>query len=173
MKKKGCLAGCLAVPVVLLLVGLYVWQRARTAPQVGENFATLSPQQKIERRASVQKLEDDVRQITRAAKNKEQQRFTLTVDEGQLNTLLQDKIDTSKFPIRDLRVGLQPNQLTLQGRIKLQSFRHHGHDRRQPDGAGRRAALRRGIAATRRHSRRRTSQKSAKTSEQGAEKMES
>ena len=122
MKKKGCLAGCLALPVILLLAGFFLYQRARTAPQVGENFSTLSPQQKIERRASAQKLQDDVRQIARAAKNNEKKRFTLTVDEGQLNTLLQDGIDTKKFPIRDLRVGLQPNQLILQGRVAVQSF---------------------------------------------------
>lgn len=120
--KKGCLLGCVALPIIAIAVGTYLYVSARTAPQVGEDFAALSPQQKNERRAAARKLESEVRDIARSARNKEGKAFTLVVDEGQLNTLLQDRIDTKKFPIRDLRAGMQPDEVTMQGRIAVESF---------------------------------------------------
>jgi len=118
--KAGCKQGCalLVLPIVAGIgyVGYTLWQ-ARTPAKVGEDFRRLSVPQKTERRQATQKLEAQIRDLSQAARRKEHKRFSLPISESQLNTILQDRLDTSKFPIRDLKAGLSPQRLTLQGRV--------------------------------------------------------
>lgn len=103
---------------LLLFVGLAAYQLYRTAtpPQVGGTpIAQLSPQQQKQRRQEAEKLTTQIQNVVREAKSGTKKSFTITANEDQLNTLLQDRLDTSKFPVRDLRVGLSPNLLSLQG----------------------------------------------------------
>jgi hypothetical protein len=104
-------AGALAVLVLFL-----VW-RARTPPVVGETFSQLPPEQQHQRREEVKQLEAQVNDIAASARRKEHKPFTLTVTEAQLNTILQDRLRTEKFAIRDLRAGLVPERLELQGEV--------------------------------------------------------
>ena len=109
----------------LLIAGYaaYRFYQAVTPPQIGgESFAQLSPQEKTARRRDAQKLTDQIQKVVRDAKSGQQKRFKIIADENQLNTLLQDRLDTSKFPVRDLRVGLAPQTLSLQGRVNYNGF---------------------------------------------------
>ncbi len=120
----GCKQGCALGVLVLIGAGIYFawsWQ-TRTQPRLGEDFTKLSPEQKTERRAEAQQLEGQVRDLAEAAKRHERKPFSIQVSEAQLNTLLQDRLDTSEFPIRQLRAGLSPNLLALQGRILYKGF---------------------------------------------------
>ncbi|MDF2440916.1 MAG: hypothetical protein JWN98_1900 [Abditibacteriota bacterium] len=117
-------AGCLLI--LLLLVGgalFGVW-RARQAPVVGDAvpFAKLPAPEKQRRREEVRVLESKVKEIQRSAKRGEKKPFAIELTEDQLNTVLQDRIDTSKFPISDLRAGMEPNRLLVQGHIKYQGL---------------------------------------------------
>ena len=89
--------------------------RIKTPPTVGEDFKTFSPEEKTRRREDARKLEDQIREVTRKVKNGDKSPFRLAASEAQLNTLLQDRINTDKFPIHDLRAGLDDGKLTLQG----------------------------------------------------------
>ncbi len=55
--------------------------------------------------------------LAKSARRKEHKPFALTITEQQLNTLLQDRLNTAKFPIREPRAGLSPERLALQGRV--------------------------------------------------------
>ena len=107
----------LIAAVVLGALALFLIWRARTPPQVGESFAQLPPQQQQQRREEVKQLETQVKEIAASARRKEHKPFTLIVTEPQLNTLLQDRLQTDKFPIRNLRAGLHPNLMELQGEV--------------------------------------------------------
>lgn len=110
---------------LLLVTGYaaYRFYQAATPPQVGgTSFAQLSPQEKTARRKDAQKLTEQIQNVVREAKSGAKKRFKITADENQLNTLLQDRLDTSKFPVRDLRVGLAPQELSLQGRVNYNGF---------------------------------------------------
>jgi len=107
----------------LLAAGL-VW-RARTAPQVGEAipFAQLPPEEQARRREDAARLREDIKKVARAARSSNRQPFKVVASQQQLNTLLQDSLRTEKFEVRDLRVGLQPEELALQGTVN-----HKGMD---------------------------------------------
>lgn len=118
MKRLGCLAA-------LVIVGFFSFGVYRSVfpPRVGGvAFSQLPPETQKERRAEAQRLVEDVEQVARSARRKENKNFSLTATEDQLNTLLQDRLRTEKFPISDLRAGLSPGVLTLQGTVKYQGF---------------------------------------------------
>lgn len=118
MKKFGCLA-------ILIVLGFaaYGAYRAANPPRVGGvAFKELPPATQKARRVEAQKLVEQVEDVARAAKKNEKKPFTLTATEEQLNTLLQDRLKTEKFPIRDLRAGLSTDQMTLQGTVNYQGF---------------------------------------------------
>src|SRR5690349_17443524 len=107
--------GCLGLILLMVLGGGYVYWRIISPPKVGTEFAKLSPAEKEERRKDASKLQDSVQDTIRKIKSGDKSPFRLVATENQLNTLLQDRINTDKFPIHDLRVGLADEQLTLQG----------------------------------------------------------
>jgi len=105
--------------VVLAFVGLgaFLFWSARTPPTISHeiDFHKESPQEQERRRADADKLVKQVEEVAQAAKRKEKKKFRIQASEEQLNTLLQDRIDTSKFPIRNLRLGLSPGEIAAQG----------------------------------------------------------
>jgi hypothetical protein len=109
--------GCLLLVLLLLTGGGYVYWRAKTPPKVGEDFKTLSPQEQQRRREEARLTVENVEQVTRKIKSGDKSSFRLPFSEEVLNTLLQDRINTDKFPIHDLRIGLADGQLALQGII--------------------------------------------------------
>jgi hypothetical protein len=114
--------GCLAA---LVMLGFGGWgaYRALNPPRVGGvAFNQLPPATQKERRVEAQQLIKQVEEVAKAAKKDERQPFTLTASEDQLNTLLQDRLRTEKFPIHDLRVGLSPDLVTVQGSANYQGF---------------------------------------------------
>jgi hypothetical protein len=118
--KKGC--GCLASLLVLGFLGFAAYRVFVPARVGGVPFSQLPAQTQKERRADANKLVEKIETVARAAKKNKRETFTLNVSEDQLNTLLQDRLRTEKFPIDDLRAGLSPGVLTLQGTVKYQGF---------------------------------------------------
>ncbi|MDQ3814881.1 MAG: hypothetical protein M3347_13135 [Armatimonadota bacterium] len=118
--KFGCLVAVLAL---CGLAAFLVW-RARTPPQVTDSvpFSQLPPVEQQRRREDAKKFTHQVHEIVASARRKEHKPFTLVVTEQQLDTLLQDRVQTDKLAVRDLRVGLEPNQVALQGRIVHKGF---------------------------------------------------
>ncbi|HEX8550058.1 MAG TPA: hypothetical protein VF681_00745 [Abditibacteriaceae bacterium] len=112
-------------PLVILaffaLAG-YGWWRAKTPPAVGEDFGRLAPATQQQRRADAQKLQDDVKELARAAKNNERRPFELRISESQLNTLLQDNIRSQNAPVKDLRAGISSEGIALQGQVNYQGI---------------------------------------------------
>src|SRR5688500_3921432 len=90
----------IAAVAVGALVFFLIW-RARTPPQVGMDFSQLPPEQQQQQREEVKQLEAQVSDIAASARRKEHKPFTLTVTEAHLNTILQDRLRTEKFAIRD------------------------------------------------------------------------
>lgn len=115
--KTSFLKGCLLLVVLLLIGGGYLFWRARTATVVGEDFQKLTPQQQESRRADARKLEEESAEVARRIRKGDRSPFRLVATEQQLNTLLQDRVRTEKFAIKDLRVGLKSERLTLQGTV--------------------------------------------------------
>ncbi len=116
-KKTGC---GLFVFLILAALGYGAW-RVVTPPRVdpGAPISQLPPAQQQERREEAKQLETQIKNIARAGREHQQKTFSLEISATQLNTLLQDRVDTRKFPIRDLRIGLEPAQLLLQGKAKV------------------------------------------------------
>jgi hypothetical protein len=112
MKKLSVL-----VVIVLLGAGVLGYWRAQQSVTVGEDFAKLSPTEQKQRRADTAKLQDQISELATAAKRKEHKPFTLNITEEQLNTLLQDSLRAENTPLRDLRAGISPSELALQGRV--------------------------------------------------------
>lgn len=110
--------------IVLLLAvgGGYLFWRAKTAPVVGENFGHLTPQQQQARREDAKKLEEESAEIVRRIRKGDRSPFRLVATQQQLNTLLQDRIRTDKFAVRDLRVGLESERLSLQGTVPYKNL---------------------------------------------------
>ncbi|HEX8833175.1 MAG TPA: LmeA family phospholipid-binding protein [Abditibacteriaceae bacterium] len=114
--------------LILLLVILggglmaYTYYRANNAPHVGEDFARLAPAQQKERRVEAKQLQEQVKEIASASRRGEKKPFKLTASEAQLNTLLQDNLRGKNVPISNLRAGLTPGELALQGRVLYQGF---------------------------------------------------
>ncbi|PQV65218.1 hypothetical protein B1R32_102227 [Abditibacterium utsteinense] len=118
MKRIGCLAF-----LVVLIFGALGAYRAFFPPRVGgAAWSQLPPQTQKQRRAEAQKLVEKVEEIARDAHKNKNKTFEITASEDQLNTLLQDRLRTEKFPISDLRAGLTPGVLILQGQLKYQGF---------------------------------------------------
>ena len=55
--------------------------------------------------------------MVRKVKSGDRSPFRIVATEQQLNTLLQDRIRTEKFAIKNVRAGLDSKQLTLQGDV--------------------------------------------------------
>ena len=115
------------IPLILILVigaGAFFVYKKVTPPQITASipFAQLSPREKTRRRVEAQKLTDQVEKVTREIKSGTKQTFHIEASEEQLNTLLQERLDTSKFPVRDLNVGLSPGELAMQGRVLYQGI---------------------------------------------------
>ena len=115
--KSPFVKGCLGVLLLLIIGGGFLFWRFATPPKVGENFKTLSPEEKQARREDAKKLEDEAADVVRRVRRGDTSPFRLVASEQQLNTLLQDKLRTEKFAIRDLRVGLKTKELSLQGTV--------------------------------------------------------
>lgn len=115
---QGCMMGTVAL---LGLAGFLFWQ-AHTPPRVGEAFSQLSSAAQQQRRAGAKQFLEQVHGLEDSAHQKAHRPFNLEVTEQTLNTLLQDNLRTDKFQVRDLRAGLTPDQLTLQGRVKYKGF---------------------------------------------------
>ncbi len=109
--------GCLGFFVILIAVAGYVFWRVRNPPVVGDNFAVLTEVQKTQRRQSAKVLEDQVSDVVRKVKSGDRTPFRIVASEPDLNTLLQDRIRTEKFALKNVRAGLDSNQLTLQGDV--------------------------------------------------------
>lgn len=122
MKRKFCCCGCLFVVLAMLGGAGYYFYSTTRVPTVGEDFSKLSPQVQKERRAESQKLQDQVRDITRAAREKKKKPFSLVITESQLNTLLQDNVRIEKSPVSQLRAGLSPEEITLQSKIDYKGY---------------------------------------------------
>lgn len=118
---RGCLTGALLGVIALCGLAVFLVWRARTPP-IGEDFARLPLPEKQRRRAAARQLETQVQDLAKAARRKERKHFALAVSEQQLNTLLQDRLNTTKFPIREPRAGLSPGHLSLQGRVNYQGI---------------------------------------------------
>lgn len=114
--------GCLALLALLLLAGWTGYHVAFPARVGGAAFSQLPPQEKQQRRAQAQNLVTQIEEVARQARKNEPnappKTFVVEASEEQLNTLLQDRLRTEKFPISDLRVGLSQDLLTLQGTAK-------------------------------------------------------
>jgi hypothetical protein len=91
------------------------------AAALGEDFTKLTPAQKTSAAPKHSSWKGSARSGG-SAKRHERKPFSIQVSEAQLNTLLQDRLDTSEFPIRQLRAGLSPDLLALQGRILYKGF---------------------------------------------------
>jgi hypothetical protein len=102
--------------------GAWAWS-AWNAPRLDNvPFKQLPRAEQQKRREDVQELSSQVREVERAAKAGEKKPFALEVTDEQLNTLLQDRIDLSKFPIRNLRVGFEPERIVAQGDVEYKGF---------------------------------------------------
>ena len=115
------------IPLILIVVigaGAFFVYKKVTPPKITNSvpFAQLSPQEKTRRRADAQKLTAQVEKVAREIKSGEKKTFRIQASEEQLNTLLQERLDTSKFPVRDLNVGLTPGELAMQGRVLYQGI---------------------------------------------------
>ena len=114
--KRGCLSAVAAL--FLGALGLFAYTQL-SAPRVDSvPLSQLPPEEQKVRRQEARQLEDQVSNIARAARAGEKKPFVLEVTDEQLNTLLQDRVDLSKFPIRDLRVGFEPGRVVAQGEVK-------------------------------------------------------
>ena len=119
-KRSGCGLAALAF-LGLALFG--VW-RARTPPTISNSvpITQLPPAEQKARREDAHKLETQVSKLAQAAKEKQHKTFELVVSADQLNTLLQDRLQTEKFPIQNLRAGIAPDQLLVRGDIDYKGF---------------------------------------------------
>lgn len=116
--------GCVLVSLLVVGAALFGAWRVRQPPVVGEAvpFSQLPAPEQKRRREDVRALESQIKEIQRSARQGQKKPFALVVTDEQLNTVLQDRLDTSKFPIRDLRAGMEPNRLLVQGQIKYQGI---------------------------------------------------
>lgn len=122
--KNRALLGVLLVVLALAGLGAFLFWRARTPPQVTQTvkFSQAPPAEQEKRRDDAQRLIEDVGEVLQSAKRKEHKKFRVVATEEQLNTLLQDRLDTSRFPIRDLSLGLQPDNVAVQGTTDYQGL---------------------------------------------------
>jgi hypothetical protein len=116
--------GCALLGLVAVFGAMYGVYRAQNPPQIGGSvpFSQLSAEQKEAKRQSARQLESQVEELARSARKGEKKPFALVVKADDLNTLLESRVDTSKFPIRDPRIGMSPDQLQLQGKVLYKGF---------------------------------------------------
>lgn len=120
--KSRFVIGCALIVVLLLVIGGYLFWRIKTPPHVAENFKELPSAEKQRRRRETQQLEQQVKDVVRSIKAGNKSSFRLEANAEQLNTLVQDRVRTEKFAIHDLRVGLDDNELTLQGIVPFKGM---------------------------------------------------
>jgi len=109
--------GFLGLFVILFFAAGYVFWRVKNPPVVGEKFSALTKEQKTQRRQDAKKLEDQVADVYDKIKDGDRAPFQIIATEQQLNTLLQDRIRTEKFVVKNLRTGLDSQKLSLQGDV--------------------------------------------------------
>jgi hypothetical protein len=120
--KSRTAKGCLFVVLLLIIAGGYVFWRIKTPPKIAENFKELSPAEQQRRRDAAQQKLSEVEDVIHNIKRGDKSPFKLTASEETLNTLVQDRINTDKFAIHDLRIGLGDNDLTLQGTVPFKGM---------------------------------------------------
>lgn len=112
----------LTLGAMLLFCAWGIYQATRPPRPSRAAFSQLPPQAQKQRRAEAQRLVQNIEEIARQARQNDKAHvkkpFVIQASEEQLNTLLQDRLRTEKFPISDLSVALSSNQLTLQGTAK-------------------------------------------------------
>src|SRR5687768_5544011 len=106
--KLGLILLCLAP---MAAVSFFMW-RSNQSQIGGTTFKQLPAAEQTKRRENLNQLEEQVKDIARKATEKGKAPFELVITEEDLNTLLQDRVDTNKFPIREPRAGFTPGQLT-------------------------------------------------------------
>lgn len=111
----------IALAVVGLLVIILVW-RARQPQVGGVPFAQLPAAEQETRRAELKTLEEQARDVAAKAGRHEKSSFTITMSEAQLNTALHERLTDPKSPVKDLRAGLSPGQIILQGNADAGGF---------------------------------------------------
>jgi len=105
------------VLLVLLAVGggAFWWFQNAQAPRVRVTpLAQLSPQEQTQRRAQAQSVVEQARSIARDAKSGQNKPFQLVLTQDELNTLLQERLQTKNLPIENPRIGLQNGQLIFE-----------------------------------------------------------
>jgi len=111
MKKFFVVMGILLV----LGGGAFWWLQNQRAPRVHVvSLASLPPQEQQKRRAQAQKALDQVKTIARDAKVGKSKTFELRLTQDELNTLVQDRLQTTNLPLKNPRVGLQSGQLIFE-----------------------------------------------------------
>lgn len=110
----------LVLLIVVLGIGFGLYRAlnpSRPAP-----FASLPAPEQQKRRADAQTLVQKVETIARDAKSGAKSDFTLEISDAQLNTLLQDRIQTKNLPIRDLSAALELGTVVLNGNGDYKGF---------------------------------------------------
>jgi hypothetical protein len=116
--KLGLVLLCV-LPVVAIV---FFWWRQGQAPVGGTPFRQLPTAEQEQRRAHLGQVEDQIKDIQRKVKKNEKAPFELVITEDDLNTFLQDRINTEKFPFREPRAGFSPGRITVQGTVDYKGF---------------------------------------------------
>ncbi len=111
--------------VLLLLVGFvgYKVYRSFTGGNSSPSFASLPAEEQKKRRADAQKLVEQVEGIAKAAKSGQTKNFTLTANEDQFNTLIQDRLRTQNLPIENPQFKFTEGNVALEGQAKYNGFK--------------------------------------------------
>ncbi len=120
-KKKSKFGLILLCLLPIAVISFFNW-RAQRAPVGGVAFKQLPAVEQEKRREHLAQVENQVKDLERKVKNNEKAPFELVVTEADLNTFLQDRINTDKFPIREPRAGFSPGQITVQGTADYKGF---------------------------------------------------
>jgi hypothetical protein len=125
-KRKKSLAQRLVwLPLVIILglAGLLFFRAMHPPDNVGGTaFSALSPEEQEKRRHDAQTLVKQVENLAKASKNNEHKPFEIVATEDQLNTLIQDRLQTQNLPVHNPRLGLKDGEITLQGDADYKGF---------------------------------------------------
>lgn len=103
--------------------GAFGVYRALNPPRVGGiSLAQLPAPEQQKRREEARQLTKQVGEVAKAVRAQTRQPFQIVATEEQLNTLLQDNLKTQNLPINNVRLGLQPGQIVLQGDGEYKGF---------------------------------------------------